>query len=351
MTADRPVPQPLLARVILVALGATQLIDGLYATVTPRGFYDDFPAGRGWVASAPSYSEHLVRDIGALWLATALIMLVAAVWLERRVVLLALSSWLLWSVPHTTYHLIHYSDLSGADAVVNAIALIATVVLPIWLLVVVLRGGSTAPRAANAPRRAAARVALVERPRGVIARSTYAVTRRRYGRVIDPAKAFAHTPGIMAGYGTLELLAERSQHAPTRLKELAVMRAAMLTGCEWCLDFGTAKLIAEGIPEEDLRALPRYAESDRFSELDRLVLDYASAMTRTPVEVPDELVARLRDELGDAGVVELTAMVAIENLRARFNWALGIASQDFTAGSFCVPPAGAVAAASASVRS
>jgi 4-carboxymuconolactone decarboxylase len=167
-------------------------------------------------------------------------------------------------------------------------------------------------------------------------------SKRRYGQVMEPAKAFAHTPGLMAGYGALELAAEKSHHADTRLKELAVMRAAMLTGCEWCLDFGTAKLIAEGIPEEDLRALPHYADSDRFSTLDRLVLDYATAMTRTPVEVSDDLVARLRGELGDAAVVEITTMIALENLRARFNWALGIGSQDFTAGSFCVRPEEAV---------
>lgn len=344
---DRAIPHPALARVILVALGAVQAIDGLYATITPRGFYDDFPAGRGWVAAYPAYSEHLVRDVGAGFLATGVLLLVAAVWLERRLLLAALVSWLLFAVPHTGYHLLHLGALGTGDAVANVVGLAATVALPLWLLADVLRSGrGAAPRArpvaGGAP--AGARVALVERPRNPLARATYAVSRRRYGVVTDPARAFAHTPKLLAGYGTLELLAERSQHAPQRLKELAVMRAAMLTGCAWCLDFGTAKLVAEGIPEEDLRQLARWRESDRFDEDDRLVLDYAEAMTRTPVEVSDALVAALRERLGDAGVVELTAMIALENLRARFNWALGIESQDFTEGSFCVAPEPAVTA-------
>lgn len=343
----RAVPHPALARVVLVALGAVQTLDGLYALLSPRGFYDDFPGGRGWVAAYPSYSEHLVRDVGGLFLATGVLMLLAAVWLERRILIAALTSWLLFAVPHTAYHLLNLDPLSTGDAVANAIALAATVVLPVWLLVLLARDGRTAaPRAAAAPAPPAgngngsggARIALPDRPRGLVARASYRTSRRRYGMVMDPVKAFAHTPAILSGYGALELSAEHSHHAPERLKELAVMRAAMLVGCEWCLDFGTAKLRAEGITEEELRDLPRYRDSDRFSPLDVLVLDYATAMSRTPVEVPDDLVAQLREHLDDAALTELTAMVALEHLRARFNWALGIGSQGFSEGSFCVAP-------------
>lgn len=343
-TNARPVPHPALARVILVALGAVQTLDGLYALLSPRGFYDDFPVGRGWVASTPAYSEHLVRDVGGLFLGTGVLMLIAAVWLERRVVLAALTAWLLFAVPHTTYHLLNLDALGTGDAIAEAASLAATVVLPIWLLVLLARDREAQPRATPAPA-PGARIALPDRPRGLLARTSYAVSRRRYGAVMDPIKAFGHTPGILAGYATLELAAERSHHAPERLKELAVMRAAMLVGCEWCLDFGTAKLRAAGIPDDDLRALPHYADSGRFTPLEVDVLDYATAMSRTPAEVPDDLVARLRDALGDAGLSELTAMVALEHLRARYNWALGIGSQGFAEGAYCVPPAQAVAPA------
>ena len=61
-----------------VVLGLIQLFDGLYARWAPRSFYDDFPLGRGWVEALPAYSEHLVRDVGGLFIATAVVLLAAA---------------------------------------------------------------------------------------------------------------------------------------------------------------------------------------------------------------------------------------------------------------------------------
>ena len=75
-----------------------------------------------------------------------------------------------------------------------------------------------------------------------------------------------------------------------------------------------------------------------FSELELLVLDYAEGMTSTPVAVSDELVERLRAHLDDEQLVELTAVIALENYRARFNWALGIAGQGFAEGGACAVP-------------
>jgi alkylhydroperoxidase family enzyme len=95
---------------------------------------------------------------------------------------------------------------------------------------------------------------------------------------------------------------------------------------------------AAGITEAQLRDLPDYQSSPAFSELERLVIDYAAAMTRTPVEVPDALFATLRSHLDEAQIVELTAAIAWENYRGRFNHAFGIESQGFTEGAFCALP-------------
>lgn len=86
--------------------------------------------------------------------------------------------------------------------------------------------------------------------------------------------------------------------------------------------------------ERQLQELPRYADSAAFSELERLVLDYASAMTATPVHVPDALFERLRACFAAPQLVELTAAIAWENYRARFDHALGIEAQ-----GFATPPA------------
>ena len=90
--------------------------------------------------------------------------------------------------------------------------------------------------------------------------------------------------------------------------------------------------------EAQLRELPRYQASAAFAPLEKLVLDYAVAMTNTPVEVPDALFARLREHFADAELVELTAAIAWENYRARFDHAFGIEAQGFTEGAYCVLP-------------
>ncbi|MGA7402212.1 MAG: hypothetical protein WCC99_15150 [Candidatus Sulfotelmatobacter sp.] len=93
-----------------------------------------------------------------------------------------------------------------------------------------------------------------------------------------------------------------------------------------------------GISAEQIANLHSYPADPNFSGLERLVLAFADGMTRTPVEVPDSLFARLRDQFSDAQLVELTACIAWENYRARFDHAFGIESEDFSAGDYCALP-------------
>jgi len=81
--------------------------------------------------------------------------------------------------------------------------------------------------------------------------------------------------------------------------------------------------------------LSSYRNSGLFSETERLVLEYADAMTQTPVEVAEAPFAKLRQKFSDAQLVELTATLAWENYRARFDDAFGVEAEDFTKGSYC----------------
>jgi uncharacterized protein YjeT (DUF2065 family) len=128
-------------RVALGAVGLIQVVDGLYALLAPSSFYNDFPVGRGWVAALPSYSEHLVRDVGSLFLATGAVLLFAAWSLERRLVIVAAGSFLLFSVPHAIYHLLNLGPYSTTDAIGNAFGVLVLVALPAWVLFEVLRQG------------------------------------------------------------------------------------------------------------------------------------------------------------------------------------------------------------------
>ncbi len=85
-------------------------------------------------------------------------------------------------------------------------------------------------------------------------------------------------------------------------------------------------------------ALPEFENSCQFSKTEKLVLRYAVAMTLTPVDVPDELFAALREIFDDQQLVELTSAIAWENYRARFSHALGVESEGFYRGQLCLLP-------------
>jgi AhpD family alkylhydroperoxidase len=160
-----------------------------------------------------------------------------------------------------------------------------------------------------------------------------------YGRETEPLQAMAHHRPLMLGLGAMSFADERFSHSvDEELKHLARLRAAQLVGCEWCLDFGSYLAQKAGGDPEKLRALATWRASGRFDTREQLVLEYAEAMTRTPVEVSDELFARLQDHFDERQLVELTMVVALENLYTRFNWALGIEGEGFSEGMYCVTP-------------
>jgi hypothetical protein len=119
----------------LLVLAATALLPGVWGTLWPRSFFDDFPgAGNAWVAAFPPYNEHLVRDVGAFYLGFGVLLLGAAVVTRRRLVQVALVAWVTATVPHGLFHLRHLGELETSHAVLQSIVLAIVTVLPLWLL-------------------------------------------------------------------------------------------------------------------------------------------------------------------------------------------------------------------------
>ena len=81
--------------------------------------------------------------------------------------------------------------------------------------------------------------------------------------------------------------------------------------------------------EERLAAVPAWRDSSLFSAAERVALDYAERMTITGQIVDDALFGRLKQHYGEAQIVELTAAIALENFRSKFNPPLGIEAQGF----------------------
>lgn len=181
---------------------------------------------------------------------------------------------------------------------------------------------------------------------GLRVKLAYFFTRRQLARltgrepedIIEPLELYAHAPGLMFAYGKLEAASAQQDRVAWRLKVLAGLKAATLTHCEFCIDLGSQVARLSGLSDEQLLALPHYTESDLFTNLEKLVLDYATGMSRTPVEAPDTLFARLREYFDEAQLVELTSAIALENMRGRFNLALGVGAAGFSEGMVCAVP-------------
>ncbi len=177
-----------------------------------------------------------------------------------------------------------------------------------------------------------------EREAGPFGCLAYKLSWRRFGKEVEPLTVMAHHPRLLLGYGMFELAFERSNLVDERLKSLAVLKAATMVGCEFCIDIGSALGHAEGVTEEQLREFPDFEWSEAFSPLEKLVLWCAAAVTKTPADVPGELFDALCEHVNEAQLVELTAAIALENYRARFNHAFGIGSQGVSEGSYCAIP-------------
>jgi len=121
---------PRLARIGLVLLCASALSIGLVAMVAPRTFYDDFPFFASWVELLPPYNEHLVTDVGGLYLGFATMLAFAAWTLEATLVRAVACAWLLSAAIHLGFHAGHLDGFGVADAIAELTSLAFLVVLP-----------------------------------------------------------------------------------------------------------------------------------------------------------------------------------------------------------------------------
>ena len=191
-----------------------------------------------------------------------------------------------------------------------------------------------------------ARIPLTPR-RSLLFRFTEWYSGRVYGKVLDPARALAHNPRVLWSDLRFEQSVAKWKHLDADLKALAEMATAASIGCSWCMDFGHWVSRERGMDVRKLHDVPVWRDSDAYTALERDVMEYAEAMTANPPAVEDEQAQRLLTALGEAAFVELTAIVAVENLRSRMNSALGLTSQGFK--DHCEIPAPGAVPGSASV--
>lgn len=129
MRAPAPMRRPALARGALLVLCAYCLFLGLTAAFAPHVFFDDFPFLAHWVERLPPYNEHLVTDVGGLYLGFAVVLGLAAWRLERGLIIATCAGFLTVSLLHLLFHATHREGLDTAEAIAE-IAALASLVIP-----------------------------------------------------------------------------------------------------------------------------------------------------------------------------------------------------------------------------
>jgi AhpD family alkylhydroperoxidase len=154
--------------------------------------------------------------------------------------------------------------------------------------------------------------------------------RRTYGRVLDPGLLWGRSPKVFAAvamlYGALD---RRSSPLSPALRSLVTVRVSQINHCAFCVDINSATLAKRGVPMEKIDALGTWRESLLFSPEERLALEYAEAMTVTHPGVGDDLRQKLKQQWNGDTIVELTGLIAFQNLSSKFNAALDVPAQGF----------------------
>lgn len=153
---------------------------------------------------------------------------------------------------------------------------------------------------------------------------------RTYGQLLKPALAWARVPKLFAAVAALYgVLDRRSSPITPVLRSLITVRVSQVNWCRFCVDINASVLARRAGSMAKVEALEGWRTSDLFSEQEQAVLDYVEAMTYSDRQVTDGQVVKLRNWFDDDGIVELTGLIAFQNLSSKFNSALDLPAQGF----------------------
>ena len=155
--------------------------------------------------------------------------------------------------------------------------------------------------------------------------------KRQLGEVPEAIGVMGHSKPLMKTYMSLGGKAKKWDACDPNLKSFAHMAVSSLIGCSFCLDYAYFEAHNAKLDVDKAREVPRWRQSTAFTPLERDVMEYAEAMSQTPPTVTDELSERLLTALGAPALLELTGYIAVANLMARTNTALGVEAAGLSA--------------------
>jgi len=154
--------------------------------------------------------------------------------------------------------------------------------------------------------------------------------KRKYQQILKPALLWARVPQLFTTvallYGALD---RKSSPISPVLRSLVTVRVSQINWCHFCVDINSSLLLNRTGSVEKGLALENWRESDLFDEQEKVVLEYTEAITYSDKHVSDELIVQLRHYFDEDAIVELTGLIAFQNLSSKFNSALDVPPQGF----------------------
>nr|WP_245000196.1 carboxymuconolactone decarboxylase family protein [Enterobacter kobei] len=156
--------------------------------------------------------------------------------------------------------------------------------------------------------------------------------RKHFGAVLNPTRWWGRMPRlfwlVVLFVGFLE---RRNARLTPQLRSLLMTRVSQLCHCAFCIDANSLRLAERSGALDKVQAVSDWSDSDLFSEQERAALAYAEAVTATPPRVDEAIKTALKRHFTDEVITEMTALIAFQNLSARFNAALDIPAQGLCA--------------------
>ncbi len=164
------------------------------------------------------------------------------------------------------------------------------------------------------------------------------ITGREPERMLEPLEMYAHAPELLKAIAGLEQATAQLNRLDEGLNVLAQLKAATMTSCEYCIDLGSQIARRSGLSDDQLLALPAYRSSPLFSDLEKFRHQPVGHLYRCAAHTHRVVEHQLREHLDEGQLVELTHVIALENMRGRFNLGLGIGAAGFSEGMVCAVP-------------
>ncbi|WP_133139286.1 carboxymuconolactone decarboxylase family protein [Legionella genomosp. 1] len=152
--------------------------------------------------------------------------------------------------------------------------------------------------------------------------------KRKYGQHLEPAKVWASVPQLFLSVASIVgTLGRKRSPVPPIIRSLVSIRISQMNWCSFCVDLNSFTIMKCIKDDDKVLALGNWRGSKLFSPAEFAALEYAEQITDAKKQVTDHCFEKLKEHFDEAAIVELTALIAFQNMSSKFNSALGIEPQ------------------------